>query len=364
MKASKKLIGASVALVAALAVSVGSTFAWFTTNSNVSVSNIAANVTTGDSNLEVALVSVKGVTGLIGDFSYNLDLGKTIENGGLKEVFAATKFDALTDNGALNKGDNESLADWSWDGPTTFGQNLTDKKGTAAKLSTISSSTTDGDAPTTTYSATTGNYLQFTLRFRTTSSTAGSEGVALYFAPESAVTSTAGATHSDLVAQENMSDYGITAGKAMTAEAKDAMRIAFHAAKVTVPATTTSNDGKVEWANVGGDEGKVWEPNYDKGWNATSVTASKKFSQAVEESLTGIDDLSGLYTSPTYNAVTTVAADEVQIATMTKSEGSDYYIADVTVVIWLEGTDADCLNSIFGDLLNIKLCFNVESNDD
>lgn len=45
MKASKKIIGASCALVAAVALSAGSTFAWFSTNGTVTADNMEVQVT-------------------------------------------------------------------------------------------------------------------------------------------------------------------------------------------------------------------------------------------------------------------------------------------------------------------------------
>lgn len=46
MKATKKIVGATAALVAAVALSAGSTFAWFTANDTVSATGLSVDVTT------------------------------------------------------------------------------------------------------------------------------------------------------------------------------------------------------------------------------------------------------------------------------------------------------------------------------
>ena len=369
MKNSKKLIAAVAALVVALAVSVGSTFAWFTTNSKVAVTGIQANVTTGSSNLEVALVGVQGVKGLVGDFAYSLDLSKPIADGGLAEYFAATKFDALTDAGELKKPEATAtdMSTWTWEGKTTYGQNLRNKAGEVVNDDRTITKTTENpgtDNAKDVYTVTSGSYLQFTLRFRTTA-VAGTEeektnGIPLYLSAASKVTSAAGDTHSDLVAQNDITEFSITKGQTMTAKAQDAMRIAFHEADVEIPTESTTDDGEVDWADDTGATGVVWEPNATSGWGDTTKLAKGKFAQLVEESLTGVSSLAGLYTEPAYKAKENISADGEQIIKLVKDEDSDYFYADVTVVIWLEGTDEDCLNSIFGDKLTIALNFHVK----
>ena len=49
MKATKKIVGATAALVAAVALSAGSTFAWFATNNTVDVTGMNVSVTSGNS---------------------------------------------------------------------------------------------------------------------------------------------------------------------------------------------------------------------------------------------------------------------------------------------------------------------------
>ncbi len=57
MKATKKIVGAACALVAAVALSAGSTFAWFTTNSHVTAEGMQISVDTAS---EFLVVKAKG----------------------------------------------------------------------------------------------------------------------------------------------------------------------------------------------------------------------------------------------------------------------------------------------------------------
>ena len=59
MKATKKIVGATAALVAAIALSAGSTFAWFATSSQVSITGMSVNVAV-ENNLLIADVDDDG----------------------------------------------------------------------------------------------------------------------------------------------------------------------------------------------------------------------------------------------------------------------------------------------------------------
>lgn len=70
MKASKKLTIAVVALTAAASLTVGSTFAWFAYQSNVELGSVQFGVDSGDENLMVAVTSVGG-SATPSSFSYS-----------------------------------------------------------------------------------------------------------------------------------------------------------------------------------------------------------------------------------------------------------------------------------------------------
>lgn len=342
MKASKKLIGASVALVAALAVSVGTTFAWFTTNDTVTVEGISANVTTGDSNLEVAILDEAGVA--LSGYAYTLNLGEKIS-----DKLAALKWNALTDKGAAQAA------------TTTNGFNLT----TMGKKEGVNAMDVNGSTIKE------GNYLAFTLAFRTPSNDDNkADGVELVLTSNSSVASKHaneidGATdaqkakYAPLVATDNTleTEYGFTdfgANQPINVKAQDAMRLAFH--------QLTGN--KVEVADKAGSSGYVWIPSEGTGNSGDDVESEVyNLAKACEEMFTEetYDSLETKYADPGYE--TELELDESVVITLTDS--NDGYLSGyLRVIIWLEGTDSDCLNSIFNDLVEISLEFKLATADD
>lgn len=351
MKNSKKLIGAFAALVIALAVSVGSTFAWFTTNQKVTVTGISATVTTGDSNLEVALVDLDGH---VGTYAYNLNLANDTE---FAKILANTKWEALTDNGELTPADQEKDAEWQGNG--TNGLNLRDKGG--AKASAVTK-TPGQDSQPATYSE--GKYLAFTLAFRTPASDATASGIDLRLTLEkSSISSTHDiannkyaplvATNSDLTKDFPSPDYNFGENQKIEVNAQDAMRVAFH---------PVDKDGDLNVAKKTakeGDLGKVWIPNVGTGNSGTT----KNLAQQVEAMFTdgkNVSNFNGLYKDPAYTEFKPTAESRTVITMNNDKEANPVYcVAYVRVVIWLEGTDSDCLNSIFSDNVTINLGFDI-----
>ncbi len=89
MKATKKIVGATAALVAALALSAGSTFAWFSANTSVSATGMDVTVTV-PTNLYIA-TGVQTDPDLITESTVNLN------HGGLKLQPARITPDEVTD---------------------------------------------------------------------------------------------------------------------------------------------------------------------------------------------------------------------------------------------------------------------------
>lgn len=351
MKNSKKLIGAVAAVVVALVISVGSTFAWFTTNNKVTVEGIKATVTTGDSNLEVAFVYADNT---VGAFGYALDFDK---DETMKKVIANVVFDALTDNGELDKTSSPN----SWKGTEKKnGLALRNKKGengVAAKVDETGDNKVPGNGK--------GNYLKFTLRFRTPSSDKTKDGLKLKLSTDSSVTSTHSQKengYTPLVATDGSldTDFGIAKDRKIETNAQDAIRVAFH----QVNATSHEVEDKT------GAAGWVWTPHAD-----SESYKGKNLAQAVEAMLTEgktVTDFDGLYTDPAYNDIAAAkrdtssssgADDRMVVVTLKDDATTGYCTADVQIIIWLEGTDADCLNSIFSDDVVIKLAFETPSED-
>ena len=307
MKATKKLIGASVALVAALAVSVGSTFAWFTTNRTAKVSGISANVTSGDSDLEVALVDKSNSAAQNWGFSLDLS-GENSVTGKTLDAVTSGKAEGATDNGV----------------------SLYKKGGSTA--------------------AATDSYIEFYVAFRSKAT-----GIKVGLGNGSTVTSEDGEDNK-IKSWLSSSDYGdtLTTGNPIDAKAQNAMRFAF------IPSTA----GESESAPVVGTSAGVWDPyptaGYSKDSTAHNLAKDYELEQAKLLGSAGETaaktEIEANYKDPGYKAYS-VGTEIISLDNTKISEG--YNAAIMCIKIWIEGTDSDCLNNIFGDSIKIDLVFEV-----
>lgn len=108
MKATKKIVGATAALVAAIALSAGSTFAWFASNTEVSATGMNIGVTeASDMNLLIRAMQSGGTYGAYGTtatFNHGNkkltpsthDNDYTTYSSGLKYVASAEDVDPIT----------------------------------------------------------------------------------------------------------------------------------------------------------------------------------------------------------------------------------------------------------------------------
>ncbi len=288
MKASKKLIGAIVALVAALAVSVGSTFAWFTEQNTAKVKAITLQVQSATGNLYIGTES-----GKLGQSPVTIDTS-SVESTGLKDV--------TTDDYGVSFKDHS--------------------KG----------------------SATTG-FLSFDLYFMSTTA------VNLYLCSGSTITCSPNANN-DMVINDTTvrskiaNKYGteITDGK-IAANAANAARVAF-----------LDNDGSPVASNV-----NIWDPNKDAGYSTGNLAADYE---------TYVNDTSNGW--PESGAAASSVTSDFALCTSAKDAGTGTVIIElvanvekkITVKIWLEGTDGDCMNSIFEDTIVTTLVFaGIEAGD-
>lgn len=317
--ATKKLLSAVVALVASIGIATGATFAWFTSNQQVTVSPFTVNVTTGDDNLLIAVTAASETSAADNLFKATID-NTTVTNAINAAVTGETlvKLDALTstDNGVTLKNSSSTPVD-----------------------------------------ATTGKFATFAIWFKATSATEGHNVIVnMGAAADNAVTSAGNVTASHVAAvnavtaatytdDDEASD--IAAGAKISAAAANATRIAF------LPASGGSN--------------KVWCPNEAqlsgaefttgtafttaKGWYknnlASDYNISVKGGSAVsQQSYTGI-------------CVTENKSSDSDVQLLTLSSAT---AVKVVVKIWLEGTDGDCFNSIYNDTITVKLQFVVKAS--
>ena len=298
MKASKKLIGAIASLAVAASLTVGTTFAWFSSQSSVSTENIEMNVTSGSDTLQVAVLAKDGVESDV-NFKYVLSADE------VKTAMGAVTYTALT-----------SADD---------GKTITEKGGAAA----------------------TGGYAEFKFVFRTTM-----ENAKLILSDTAAVT--ASTTTNMITWQEweqdeyKNKDYGttITAG-AINTKAAYASRIAF----------------------LEGTNAKVWAPYEELGTGADATNTKDAPAGYSKENLAsdyniskGVAGATAVTAQPitnrVYRAKDAATNDAVNVvAEFPTTKTGDFYQLTVTVKIWLEGTDGDCLDAILKDTFGVAFGF-------
>ena len=298
MKASKKLIGAIAALTVAASLTVGTTFAWFSSQASVSTENIGMNVTSGSDTLQIAVLA-KDAAESTANFKYVLSAEE------VKAAMGAVTYTALT-----------SADD---------GKTITEKGGAAA----------------------TGGYAEFKFVFRTTM-----ENAKLILSDTAAVT--ASTTTNTITWQEweqdeyKNKDYGttITAG-AINTKAAYASRIAF----------------------LEGTNAKVWAPYEELGTGADATNTNDAPAGYYKENLAsdyniskGVADATAVTAQPmtnrVYRAKDAATNDAVNvIAAFPTAKMGDFYQLTVTVKIWLEGTDGDCLDAILSDMFGVAFGF-------
>lgn len=358
MKATKKILGASVALVAAVAVSAGSTFAWFTSNQSISVGQVEANVVTLGGDLQIGLVSYEkdgGATVYVPTTDYTAAVNKWGYSLGTQEDTSSPLSTLRT---ALS---NTKLGAVTSTNGTAFTYNNTGS-------STVSATANSNDSQ--------GSYIQFTVALRSTTA------MKVYLAHGSSVTSSlpSTATATTIAAWANIAKdtYGsheaITIGSNITADAKNAARVSFGvgstadasataAAKIWAPyesfdvsytstgATPTTEDASATYTR-GGISGVTASAGYYKGnlsadyyYNNTGVS----YNQVVYQE----SDLIAACAENNSNENQTggnVLADTSLLTTLTAGT-----ISYVTIRLWIEGSDGDCINSIFSQQVSLNL---------
>lgn len=328
MKATKKIVGASCALVAALALSAGSTFAWFTSNSNVSVSQIQANVVTLGGDLQIGLVkySIDGSTDttLVGDPKTD-DIASTTWGYSVDPELEGLYLDAVT---------------------STDGTSFKSRGGSAFNVA--ANSTTE----------TAGSYIQFTVALRSTTN------MTVYLANNSAIASEDAENETTITAWKDITttDYGenaseVNSGESIKAEAKNASRVSF--TSIDALNITTNTAKTAIWApNEEADFGGLATANgYSLGNLASDYEANAKGDEA--DTYTNVAATE--YGAAGVSLITPYTVDDDDEAVLSENNVVVELTANnttyVTIRFWLEGRDGDCFNSIFGQSITIDLAF-------
>jgi hypothetical protein len=331
MKATKKILFSSAALVASLGVAVGSTYAWFVSNNTASVDSIQLGVGAESQNL---LVAIK--TNNVSDSNY-------------KSTLTGDDFDGLFDSTELSA--------------------VTYKDGKYVNSNGAEVATT--------------TYAQFTLLFRDTAESY------LCLRNGSSVQSVTESDDDTDVAKNYVAntldstvDFASTYGQALTssntivARAANAARVSFKVNSGTFvqnSTSTTISDSTKIWSpnevNVTGADTNVDSTNISntsergKGnWKGNLSADYNKVMKGLKEApykcegysnyIDALKSNSGSETSTTYQYDATSA-----IVKLVENTNTGYYEAEVTITVWLEGNDGDCLDSIFNDKIKVNLQF-------
>ena len=331
MKATKKLIVATAALVAAASLTVGATFAWFSYQSNVGLGSVQFSVDSGDENLLVAVTSVGG-TPTPSSFAYNLSENtiKSQINGGNPVLYKplTVKEDADHTVEATNE----------------------------IALLTQDESTAAGQA----------DYVTFDLVFRYTP-VAGRDMPNLILDYGSEINEVdpkdgAYSPTNKVYAWENTDKYGASLSRdgEIIARARDAARVAF-----------VYQEGE-------GTKNAVWAPSealheqmkeedtsdsprgFFKG-NLASDYARHIGGEGIPEVV------APTYDGRVYSGLETQKADKNNFAYSTIAqfpaprENVSYSELRITVKVWLEGKDGDCLPCVLGDEFAFLLKFRTST---
>ena len=333
MKASKKLAIAVVALTAAASLTVGSTFAWFAYQSNVELGSVQFGVDSGDENLMVAVTSVGGsATPSSFTYSPNEATIKSQINGGSPVVYKPL---TVKDDGGNTVSDTNEIA------------LLAQDENTAAEA---------------------GDYATFDLIFRYTpvKGNATMPKLILDYGSEVKAVEPADGPYkptNKVYAWTQSDQYGDTAfnqNEEIIARACNAARVAF------------------VYQESGATKNKVWAPNeaLAVGMQSGDTSDSPKgfykgnLANDYERHVNGLgvaQIVPPVYASRVYSGIQTQTKEENNFDYSTIAEFPEitgdktYSELRITVKVWLEGKDGDCLPTVMGDEFAFLLKFRTST---
>ena len=301
-KLMRKLSISILAVVFAVVAMGATTFAWFTITNTAKINQFEVEVTAG-SGFEIAVTNVGGAPSAWKSTITKAEVEAAIGNVVLKDLTSTdgATFYPISEIGVdVNGTDDYRLGD----------------------------AVTDG-------------YAEFDIHFRSKA-----VGTVKLNVTETDITSTGKTKVADVAFDE-----AYTGGDSFTATS-DVLAYAMNAARMAIIESNTLKvilEKKAATGNVDGtlDNTRGFGKDHTKGALAYYIAKN-------QIDITGID-LSGLAEPITQEfgnkAYTTKIAD---IATEPSNE---WYTGKITVRIWLEGWDAECLNVIFSDTLQVKIQF-------
>lgn len=385
MKSSKKILGASAALGLAIALSAGSTFAWFSAgNTKVGVDSfdLSATTETNGANLDVAITTI-GATSNPGDSEYKslvtfgggqLDSLKTIPLKPLTYVLTGENKGFNNEKGVVtanNPSNDTGYITFRLVFRSTAAMDIYLNTDSAVSPVALKGEEEEGEEPST-------------LELKTFSFKDSEVGKKFGDRIINTSAGYGGSTGVDFTNDADSTDRTFT----VRARAANAARVMFEeknageAKKIWSPNeyyvsgkqaefgvtdgnNFDENDNKIEsgfcYGNLASDFNYLKGAALAAGGNPTLIAAldpannetdsgAKYVKQADYTSLALTKGESGTKIATTTN----VKADWVGGSYITSS--TDYF-AVVDVTFWLEGTDGDCIDSILGDKMSVLLNF-------
>lgn len=347
-KAKKALLISIFSLVFAVAIATTSTLAWFAMSDDPTVEEFELTVTTNE-NLYISASEESGygfdlaasdLTNYASD-SYRLTQDTTIVTG--KTYYTTTDQTSFT---AVTTPAAESIGTY-YEKMGAINTIALDACSPDSAESTMALKKMDGS------SAAVGSYYEFNLYFLSAENSAiklDYDKISIINRVQSTRTVAAPVAIS---AEDMTKAYGTTTAAAeqyaaIDAKAANAARIAF----------------------ISGTTAVVYNPNSDKGWSTITTTGQTNMAELVYEYQSGeqitIGDEVSTVSKSTGHATTIVTmAEENSPSTNLRSEATrlgiagdaTLYTGSVKVIVWLEGKDADCFNSIYQDVLSVAIGF-------
>ena len=302
-KLMRKLSISILAVVFAVVAMGATTFAWFTITNTAKINQFEVQVTAG-SGFEIAVTTVGGVPSAWKSTITKAEVEAAIGNVVLKDLTSAdgATFYPISEIGVDVNGTDDY------------------KLGNAV---------TDG-------------YAEFDIHFRSKA-----DGTVKLNMTETDITSTGKTKVADVAFDE-----AYTGGDSFTATS-NVLAYAMNAARMAIigSSSTVILEKAGATANVAGTLDNT------VGFGTAHAKGALAYYIAKNQIVTTGMDLSGVGTGPDTEKFLDTAYTTAVASIETGPDANDWYTGKITVRIWLVGWDAECLNVIFSDTLEVKIQF-------
>ena len=383
MKNSRKLLISAVALVISLAVSVSTTFAWFTISANPSLGKIDLQVKSASEGMYISMIQPKQTK--VAEVNVG-DQEKAAQNtfNFYKTSYSNSDVTAILDGGSsayvLLRNNSQHTIPVA-DALLNSGFKMRDVTFNSSALYTPAGDNTfrrendtGVDGFTTVIGPNTGEaYVSFSVYFL------AQNPLYVYLDVNSKVGSDNSNSTDKVTAwkSEAASTYGtaITAGQLIEAQSANAARIGFISSYNATNPSTLVQSGTLSTTN------QVWEPNSSSGYSVNFDSGSSEWTNLANDyrnyyynrgtagnpaelwlSTATMGYLNGHKNTSTMTTTAGALITQLQLNGeiddgLGSGSSNVYYTAKVTVNIWIEGWDGDCFNSILDNWFTTNLQF-------